>query len=472
MATKTKTEVIKTSVGAFECEVIELTELNPVDKKRFGTRLTEKDYNRVINSNVVIYLNGQRAGVFLKKAIKSILDIKPGSDSFNYWKWASKDLFSSQRGVVTGIEFTTELGRRYSRGQIEFFKQATKGKIKTIEEAHAVIDADTRPSNEFFYLNILEKTPYIDSEVIEPLQSKLRKKSTLPEEKKALQEQLDAERLKWFERWLEDWEQGENKVIFAKEAHKLYTSTQKYANNVYSNVLGVLDRSARLPYGRLTASTAKRYDDFVAQGHIYKEISDLYRCTMEDEWNYIHNVMKECKSPEYTLMGTQTFSTITVNYNWPTMLHTDGANNDRGVAVLTAITNEAYDGEKFDGSLFIVPPLGLAFRLKHGDFLICDNCNLAHGQDEQIDKVPDVDNIVCVYYARAAMTKLDPLECETCRHNFIKHAKIHLAGKYRKTEGGKFSGVFPNMWTSPEWDEYRAKHCPDATRTNYHYTEV
>ena len=474
MATKTKvkTETIETSSGVFECEVIELKELRPFDRKRFGTRVTEDDYGRVIDSNVVIYLNGQRAGVFLKKAIPSVLAIKPGSESFDYWRWVSRDLFSSQRGVVTGIEYTTELGRRYTRGQLDFFKQAAKGIVSTVAQARAFIDADTRPSNEFFYLNILEKTPYIDTEVTEPIQSKLRKKATLPEERKVLQEQLDAERLKWFERWLLDWEQADDKVKFAKEAHKLYTSTQKYSNNVFSNVLGVLDRSARLPYGRLTASTAKKPEQFKAHAPMYKEISDLYRSTMPEEWEYIHDIMKTCKSPEYTLMGTETFSTITVNWNWSTMLHVDSNNNDRGVAVLTAITNEEYDGEKFDGSLFVMPPLGLAFRLRAGDFLIADNCNLAHAQTEQIDKVADVDNVVLVFYARAAMTKLDPIECETCRHEFIKYAKSNLFDKYRKTEGGKFSGVFPNMWTSPEWDEFRAKNCPGASRSNYHYTEV
>ncbi len=486
MATKTKvkTEIIETSLCSFECEVIELSELKPVDKKRFGTRVNGGDYNRVIDNNVVIYLNGQRVGVFLKKAIPSVLAIKPGSESFAYWKWASKDLFSSQRGVVTGVEFTTELGRRYSKGQLDFFKQVAKGNVKTIEKARAIIDADTRPSNEFFYLNILEKTPYIDTDVTEPIQAKLRKKATLPEERKVLQEQLDAERLKWFECWLKDWEQAEDKASFARDAYKLYTSTQKYANNVYSNVLGVLDRSARLPYGRLTASTAKKPEQFKDHAPMYQEISELYRSTMEDEWNYINGIMKTCKSPEYTLMGTNTFSTITVNYNWPTFLHVDGANNDRGVAVLTAITNEKYDGEKFDGSLFVMPPLGLAFNLRHGDYLIADNCNLAHGQTEQFNKTDDADNIVLVFYARAAMTKLDPLECENCRHEFIKYAKVHLTDKYRKTEGGKFAGVFPNMWVSEEWIAFKNElvsdpetgekkpRCPNASNSNYHYTEV
>lgn len=472
MPTKTKTESIKTSAGVFQCEVIELSGLTQVDKKRYGTRVTEADYDRVVDSNVVIYVDGQRAGVFLKKAVPSVLGIKPGSKSYDYWRWVSRDLFSSQRGVVTGIEFTTELGRRYSRGQLEFLKLAAKGKVKTLEEARAIIDADTRPSNAFFYLNLLEQSPYFDIEVMDALKAKLRKKATPAAEREQLQQQLDGERLKWFDRWLLDWSEADNKAQFAKDADKLYTSTQKYANNVYSNVLGVLDRSARLPYGRLTASTAKKPEQFKAHAAMYKEISDLYRSTMPEEWEYIHGIMKNCKSPEYTLMGTETFSTITVNYNWPTFLHVDGNNNDRGVAVLTAITNEEKDGDKFDGSLFVMPPLRLAFNLRHGDFLIADNCGLAHGQTVQVNKTEDADNIVLVFYARAAMTKLDPLDCETCRHNFIKHAKVHYVDRYKKTQGGNFAGVWGGMWTSDEWDEFRAEHCPTATRTNYHYTEI
>jgi len=469
--TMKKIETVETSFGRFDCEVIELDALHPFDKKQFGTRVTEDHYDRIVDNNVVIYVGNQRAGVFLKKALPSILSIKPNSDSYDYWKWVSRDLFSSQRGSVTGIEFTTELGRRYSRGQVEFFKQVAKGKVTNLEEARAVLDSDTRPSNSFFYLNLLEKSPYIDSEAIEPLQTKLRKKSTPVEEKKVLQQQLDAERLKWFERWLKLWGQAEDKKLFAAEANKLYTSPQKYANNVYSNVLGVLDRSARVPYGRLTATTAKKVEQFKAHAPLYKEVSTLYRETMPYEWQYINEIMAGCKSPEYTLMGTETFSTITVNYNWPTFLHVDGNNNERGVAVLTAITNESYDGEKFDGSLFVMPPLRLAFDLRHGDYLVADNCSLAHGQTEQINKTEDADNIVLVFYARDGMTKLDTLGCETCRRDFMIYAKANFADTYKKTQGGNFGGTWQGQWVSREWDEYRALNCPGASRTNYHYTE-
>jgi hypothetical protein len=232
-----------------------------------------------------------------------------------------------------------------------------------------------------------------------------------------------------------------------------------------------MDRSARHPLGRLTSSTNKKYDLFVSQKDFYKQASDLYKVALTDEWKFINKVMKGCKDERYTLMGTNTFSTITINYNFPTYFHYDGNNNPRGVAVLTALTNESYEGEKFDGSHFVFPELRLAFDVRKGDFLVGDNCNLMHGQTEQVNKTDDAENIFFVFYARDGMAKLDDYESECCRREFIKFSQENYADRYQKNSGGKFSGVFPSMWVSDEWDEYRGKHCPQASRTNYWYTE-
>jgi hypothetical protein len=318
-------------------------------------------------------------------------------------------------------------------------------------------------------------------EAISKIEEKIRKKNIDPAEREALVKERDDERLKWFDRWLKDWSKSDDKVKFAAEAHKNFTSSQTYSNNVYSNVLGMLDRGARNPFARWTASTAKRFDDFVSQKHIYQEVSALYRDVMPNEWNYIHNIMKKCNSPEYTLLGTETFSTITVNFNWPTMIHTDGRNNPRGVAVLTAITNEAYDGEKFDGSLFVMLPLRLAFDIRMGDAFVGDNCNLAHAQTEQVNKTDDAENVVCVYYARDGMTKLDTYENECCRRDFVRYSKENFAEKYQKNSGGRFMGIYPGMFWSEEWLAFKNElvadpetgevkpRCPNASDTSYWY---
>jgi hypothetical protein len=474
---KVKTEIIKTSSGNFECEVIELGELAEVSKDMLGRRATN-EYSRLIQGNTVVYLNGKRAVVFLKKAMTTLLDVEPGSDTYNYWRWVSRDLYSSQRGIVGGKEFTTEIGRRFTNGQIQFFRLVAKGDF---EKAIAALKDETF-SQYFFYINKLEKTPYFDMEAIGELETKLRKKNIDPAEREQLVTERDKKRLEWFGRWFKDWEAAEDKVKFAADTYKDLASAQTYSNNIYSNVLGILDRSARNPFGRWTATTAKKLDKFKDQAPFYMQASQLYRETLPEEWEYIHNVMEKCEDTAYTLLDTQTFSTITINWNFPTYYHYDGKNNPRGVAVLTALTNESYDGEKFDGSYFVMPQLRLAFDIRKGDFFVGDNCNLMHGQTEQINKVDDVDNIIFVFYARDGMTKLDTFKNECCRKAFVQHSKENFAEKYQKNTGGRFMGIFPEMWVSEEWNEFKNElvknpetgemepRCPDAKNTNYWYT--
>ncbi len=470
--TKVKTEIIETDSGSFECEVIELSELKATPKDMVGRRADETGYDRLVQNNTVVYVDGKKAIVFLKKAMTTLLDIEPGTDTYNYWRWVSRDLYSSQRGVVGGKEYTTEVGRRFTNGQIQFFRQVAKGNIKTLKEAKALVASDPSFSQYFFYINKLELSPYFDMEILNELKIKLRKKGLAEEERQKLYDQQDQERLKWFDRWLLDWDAAEDKQAFAAAAYKDLASAQTYQNNIYSNVLGVLDRSARIPFGRWTATTAKKFDKFVEQQAIYLQASSLYRETMPEEWEYIHNVMKNCESENYTLLGTETFSTITVNWNFPTFYHYDGKNNPRGVAVLTALTNEAYDGEKFDGSYFVMPALRLAFDIRKGDFFVGDNQGLMHGQTLQHNKVKDVDNIIYVFYARDGMTKLESWDNECCRKAFVQFSKENFADKYQKNSGGRFMGIFPGMFQSEEWQEYKGKHCPTASNQSYWYTEA
>ena len=466
MTTTTKTETIVTSSGSFECEVIELDAKYPVSKDMLGKRPTEKDYDRLIQGNTVVYLEGKRAIVFLKKAMTTLADAKPGTEKYKFWRWVSRDLYSSQRGIVGGKEYTTEVGRRFTNGQVKFFRLASKGQI---EEAIAALE-DKSFSQYFYYINKLEKTPYFDMEVLKDLEVKLRNRKLTEDERDDLVQQRDQERLKWFDRWYKDWEQAEDKVKFAADTFKDLASAQTYANNIYSNVLGVLDRSARIPFGRWTATTAKKLDMFKAQRDFYMQASTLYKECLPEEWEYIHNVMKNCQDPAYTLLDTKTFSTITINWNFPTFYHYDGRNNPRGVAVLTTLSNEEYDGEKYDGCYFVMPELRLAFDIRAMDFFVGDNQGLMHGQTTQTDKVKDVDNVTFVFYSREGMTKLEPMEIECCRKEFVQYSKENFAEKYQKNSGGRFMGIFAEMWKSAEWQEFKAKKCPSASNTNYWYT--
>ena len=470
-ATKVKTELIETCTGNYECEVIEFDEMFPFEKDKIGERPSEEDYDRVIDRDTVVYLNGKRVIVFLKGALTEAGRIKPNTDSYNYWKWVSKDLYSDQRGLVGGKELTTDTSARLSNGQVAFFREVAKGKVTTVEEAKAILAKHTGCSRFSLYVKKVLDSGLVDKERILELESIARKKKTSAEDKAAALAERDALRQEWFDNWLESWALADNKVAYAAASYKEFVSVQTRANKVYSNILGFMDRSARNPFGRLTATTQKRYDDFVAHKALYQQASDLYRDTMPEEWKYINSVMKTCKDEKYTLLGTDTFSTITINHNFSTFWHLDGKNNPRGVAVLSNITNEEYDGEKYDGQYFVMGEFRLAFNLRHGDFFVGDNCNRVHGQTEFVKKTDDAESIVLVFYARDGMAKLDDYRSECCRKEFMSYSQEHYADRYQKNDGGKFSGVFPAMWVSDEWDEYRLKHCPNASKTNYWYTE-
>jgi hypothetical protein len=468
----TKTEIIHTREGDFVCEVIELDALHPVTKDMVGERPTEEDYDRLIQNNVSVYVGGKRKVVFLKGAMTEIGKVEPGTDSYTYWKWVSKKLRSNQRGLASGKELTSpNRFRLISNGQLAFFKAAEQGLVTTREEVEQILANHSGSSKYAIYKNKVLSSGYVNVEKIAELDEITRKKS-LPES--VLEEAWEAKNQlfgEWFDNWLEDWLLAENKAEYAANSFKIFVSKQGRANGVLSNVLGFIDRAPRVPYGRLSSSTKERYDDFVSHKPFYLQASDLYKDTLPEEWEYIHNVMKNCKDERYTLLGTKTFSTITINYNFPTFFHYDGNNNPRGVAVLTALTNESYPGEKFDGSYFVLPELRLAFDIRKGDFFVGDNCNLMHGQTEQINKTKDADNIIFVFYARDGMSKLEDYDTEVCRRSFVLHVRDNLSGKYQKSSSGKFTGVFPGMWSSEEWAEYKAKHCPQASNTNYHYTE-
>lgn len=465
------TETLKTKQGTFECEVIELDSLYPVTKDMLGTRPTEKDYDRLLTGNTLVYLNGKRVVAFLKGAFTELTKIEPDTESYNYWRWVSRDLHSDQRGLVGGKDIVTDTAFRLTNGQVAFFRQVAKGKVTTLDEVKKVLSENPGVSRTSLYSKKILDSGFVDRERVLELERTLRKKSTPEEVRVSVAAERDELRSAWFDNWLETWLLSDDKVKYAEQSYKEFVSLQTRANKVYSNVLGFMDRSARLPYGRLSSSTNKKYDLFTKQKNFYKQASNLYKDALPVEWKFINKVMKGCKDERYTLMGTNTFSTITINYNFPTYFHYDGNNNPRGVAVLTALTNESFEGEKFEGSYFVFPELRLAFDVRKGDFLVGDNCNLMHGQTEQVNKTEDAENIFFVFYARDGMAKLDDYGSECCRREFIRFSQENYADRYQKNSAGKFSGVFPSMWVSDEWDEYREKHCPQASRTNYWYSE-
>ena len=431
------------------------------DKEMLGEYPTEADFDEIIDEDCDVYLPDGRLGLsFRKRALKTILSITPDSEAFEYWRWVSRSLLSDQRGNAAGKELTTNPEIRFTAGQMKFLRTAIK-KDLTLEEAKEIVNAEAYPVRDTYYIWKAEADGLVDLEEVERWDFLVRKKNTLPEDRAVAVENRNRAKLAWFDKWLNEvWEVAEDKKQCAKDARARYWTGQPRGNRAYSAVMGTIDRSGRTPFGRLTKPTRDRWDDFQTQIPLFNEVDALLKSTMPKTWKVLSKRFKSVKDKAYNLFGT-CFTSITVNWNFDVKYHFDGNNAKDAAAVLTVLEKGTYEGSEF-----VFPQLRLAFNLRHGDYLGGDNQSLMHGMLPFKNTSPDFESIWFVFYQRDSIIKLDSLECETCRVDFMaytaeKHPELGTGEK-------KWGGSFPGMWNSTYWDEYKRLR---TTEGGYDYTE-
>ena len=435
------------------------------EKSKHGEFPTENDYDEVIDEDCDVYLpDGSLGVVFRKGAIKTLASATPGSEDFKYWKWASLSLHSDQRGNAAGKELCTIVEMRITQGQKDFFGIATKKEI-SLEEALALA-SDTTPTTSTYFIGKTEADGLVDLEEIERWDSLVRKKNTPPKERAEAIAKRNAAKLAWFENWLRTiWDKSDNKVKEAKAAKKRYFTTSPRSNKVHSAVFGTITRSGRTPFGRLTSSTLKKWEEFKSQKKVFQEVSGLLKDTMPGKWELLNNRFSKVADERYNLFGT-VFTSLTINYNFQVARHIDGNNAKDGIAVLSALDNGTFEGFEF-----ILHPMRLAFNLRHGDFLACDNDSTEHSITPMRNASADAESITYVFYAKDLVLTLDPLECEMCRKDFM----AHIAENHPELGSGeaKWNGSFPAMWGSSYWEDYKRMRTNESMWTDqeFDYTE-
>jgi hypothetical protein len=440
--------------------VIKLDKLFEVSDKEFlGTYPTERDFDEIIDEDCDVYLPDGTLGLtFRKRALKTVLEVTPESPTFEYWRWASRSLLSDQRGNAAGRDMVTNVEIRVTEGQKKFFSAAAKRDL-TLKEAQALA-ADKTPSRETYYIYKTEEDGLVDLEEIEKWSSLVRKATTPADLKEEAIQKRNAAKLAWFDNWLVNvWDKAEDKKQAAKEGKKRYVTSQPRGNKAYSAVLGTIDRSGRMPWGRLTKPTLDRLEDFKSQISLYQEIDSMLKSTLPKTWKELSKRFKQVKDNAYNLFGT-CFTSITMNWNFQVAYHYDGNNAKNAAAALTVMENGTYEGSEF-----VFPQLRLAFNLRHGDFMGGDNQGLMHGMMPFKNMSPDYESVWFVFYQRDSIINLDPLECETCRKEFLPYIVEH----YPELSNGekKWGGSFPGMWNSEQWENYKRLRTEEG---DYDYT--
>lgn len=441
---------------------IYLKELVPFNDKRLGYVPTEDDYTELIDEDCNVYLpDGTLAVAFRKQGLKTAANIVPGTEAYSYWRWACRSLMSDQRGNAAGAEITSNVEIRLTEGQKAFFSLAVKGKVADLKAALEIVSSDTRPSRTTYFVGKTEEDGLVDVVAIEAQDSLVRKKSTPFAEKQIATAKRNQLKLAWFGNWLANvWDKAEDKKKAAIEGKKRYVTNQPRGQKAYSAVLGVITRSGRTPFARLTKPTAERYEDFASFKSLYKEVDSLTKKLFPKEWKTLKARYKNVADERYSLLGT-IFSSITCNWNFPTCWHRDGQNAKDAVAALVT-----FDSGEYEGMDFVMAELGLAFHMRGGDILIGDNQGITHSQTPFVPLSEDAEALTLVFYSRDAITTLDSLDCETCRREFMEwvtanHPELGTGEK-------NWNGSFPGMWGSKYWIDYKALR---SLSEEYDYTE-
>jgi hypothetical protein len=433
------------------------------DKEWLGRYPVEADFDEIVDEDCDVY--GPDGGLliaFRKKCLEYAANVT--EYQHEYWKWVSQSSVTNNRGMASGREIVDKVAPRLTKGQIDTLRAMTRGEYETIEEALEAANRDNSKSVWCMVEKQVLAAELIDKEELERIKSLIRRQKSLKLTQKEVEDLQDEQfevRKKWFENWVRrDWANAEDKKAEARRAKKVLVSTQNRGNKCYSAVVGAFDRVIRAPWGRLTRPVLDRYEDFANQKSFYQEVESKLEQLHPKGWKHLRDKFGAIKDPRFSLFG-HCFTTITVNYNYQVAYHYDGNNCPDAVACLTTLDRGTYDGYEF-----VLPQIRLAFHLRHGDLFIGDNQGFMHGMMPMENGSHDAESVWFVFYSREKILTLESYEVECCRKDFVDYAKDNLRSTVGKDKPKDWTGIYDAMWSSPEWEQYKAEHCPEATNTN------
>lgn len=199
--------------------------------------------------------------------------------------------------------------------------------------------------------------------------------------------------------------------------------TRTRSAKVPSSIIGSFEAQGFRKFCRLTSWTGKETEEFAhlwplfqhLGGLLAREVPERYAAQME-EVNRTY--------PDWVIPRTP-FTTITINNTWPTAVHVDKGDLDKGFSVLAVLRK----GE-FEGGVFTFPEFRLGIDMQDGDVLLCD-AHEYHGNTNFVPEVPrrwngmpdwdtlSYERISVVSYFRTKMVACGPLPDEERKRQML-----------------------------------------------------
>lgn len=150
------------------------------------------------------------------------------------------------------------------------------------------------------------------------------------------------------------------------------------------------------PDCRETAFTKHHWERFAHLVPFTQAVDRVFRQYMPDRWQAQLEVARH--TPNFRIERTS-FSTVTVNRNFRTALHTDEGDLKEGFGVITCM-----NAGRFTGGELCFPKYRTAIRFGTQDVLLCD-VHEAHGNLAIVGEEGKYNRVSCVFYYREGMKK-------------------------------------------------------------------
>lgn len=176
---------------------------------------------------------------------------------------------------------------------------------------------------------------------------------------------------------------------------------------VNSGIAGYFDRSAHYDFCRTTAFNKNNLEKFNKSLPLIKEVDRAFEKLVPSRYKK-QKGMAMATHPNFRIDDTA-FTTITVNKNFRTAVHTDAGDYAKGFGNLVAYCKD------IEPVLFVLPRFRIAIDLRTDDLLLAD-VHQHHGNTEIIKKTKDAIRLSFVMYYRENMWKCGSPSEELKRH--------------------------------------------------------
>lgn len=182
---------------------------------------------------------------------------------------------------------------------------------------------------------------------------------------------------------------------------------RQYFMPVSSNILGAFDPGGTFKFCRLTAWTGKNLPQWEALHPALRAVAEKMSAYVPDRYAAQMEEIRRTH-PDWVVPGTP-FTTITVNNTYPTGVHTDRGDLDKGFSTIFTLRRGTYTG-----GTFVFPEFRVGVDLQDGDLILMD-AHQWHGNTAIVCACGErraaycdtcgAERISVVSYMRTAMTK-------------------------------------------------------------------